>query len=234
MIIWGFDMKSLFTVNISFAFQQGKSFFEGIRFSMQSGRLYFLQGNNGSGKSTLLRILKGTMHPGETLQSTLVLDGIAYSAPDKKFISQVSMVGQDVDTMLSDAFTVAQNLRFANLPQFPRLKKLPNFFYADLLKEFGIDLDKPVHVLSGGQRQIVAIMMALQKPTRILLLDEPTAALDVKNAHMVMNFLEKLAHEQNLFVLMVCHDDNLTNHYGKNTCFLLQEDSTGRRSIIQH
>ena len=62
--------------------------------------------------------------------------------------------------------------------------RLPHATLFDIIKPLGIDMHKPAHLLSGGQRQFLAILMALQKPTKLLFLDEPTATLDKKNAHL--------------------------------------------------
>ena len=86
----------------------------------------------------------------------------------------------------------------------------------DFLKEFNIPLNVPVENLSGGQRQILSILMCLQKPTSILLLDEPTAALDTKNAQLVMSLLKTLQQEKNMLILMICHDPELLEYSEHN------------------
>src|SRR5581483_218231 len=90
-----------------------------------------------------------------------------------------------------------------------------------MLDHGNIDMTTPAHLLSGGQRQILAIMMALQKPTRVLLLDEPTAALDNDNAQQVMAFLENITAELNLITLIICHDKELVVTYGHHSCYEL-------------
>ena len=75
-------------------------------------------------------------------------------------------------------------------------------------------------------------MMALVKPTRVLLLDEPTAALDEQNTNMVMEFLAELVRSTGLIVLMICHDKELVDRYARDGYFeILVAQETGLRSI---
>jgi ABC-type lipoprotein export system ATPase subunit len=87
-------------------------------------------------------------------------------------------------------------------------------------------------MLSGGQRQILAILMALQKSASILLLDEPTAALDDKNSSMVMSFLnELLATDKNLTVLIICHDKELVDTYAHSQYHQIEVHDDNTRTI---
>lgn len=81
-----------------------------------------------------------------------------------------------------------------------------------LVDRFHIDRKKPVHLLSGGQRQILALLMVLQTPIDYLLLDEPTATLDEENAEMVFEFLQGLTQE-GLTIFVVCHDKDLVERF---------------------
>ena len=112
--------------------------------------------------------------------------------------------------MIADQFSFIENARLAAMAHYPGVTKLPQAtLYPELLQRFGIAMDKPTKLLSGGQRQILAIVMALQKKCSILLLDEPTAALDETNAELVMHFLQDLIRTTGLTVIMICHDSDL-------------------------
>ncbi len=157
----------------------------------------------------------------QQLSGSFGLDDVHYLIKNNRistgFTNQIKTVVQQVDEMIADQFTVAQNLQLAALQQRPNLGQLPNQQkLPNILQTVGMRLDTPVHQLSGGQRQILAILMALQKPTRILLLDEPTAALDPKNAHMVMQSLQKLAVERALIVLAITHEKEIVETYAQN------------------
>jgi len=111
---------------------------------------------------------------------------------------------------------------------FSRLKN-PSF-YPDFLEKFHIDVSKPASKLSGGQRQILALLMVLQKERSVLLLDEPTATLDEQNATLVFEFLMTLT-LQNVTLLVVCHDRELVNRYANGQHLHLEMGAHGLREL---
>ncbi len=229
--------KGLYIDGLTFSFPQStQPFFENLSLHCPAGKLYFIQGKNGSGKSTLLRIIQGSLMPGERLIGTFHLDSkpitIHANRVPRHFTYKIKTVVQDTDTMLADQFTVEQNLQCAQLPPTPGLGQLPTAQSLPLLmQEFGIKGSTEVKQLSGGQRQILAIIMALQKPTAVLLLDEPTAALDPRNASMIMDFLQKLASTHHITILIISHDKELVTTYSAGSYFELHEESTGIRAM---
>lgn len=232
-------MKGLTLDAMTFFFPNAKEpFFESLSLHCPVGKLHFIQGKNGSGKSTLLRILQGSIMPGEQLTETLSLNSEQAIIHNNRVPVQISQkiktVVQNTDDMLADQFTVEQNLQCAQFPINPALGSLSAALDVPfLLDEFGIRMTQQVSHLSGGQQQILAIVMALQKPTEVLLLDEPTAALDPKNSSMIMDFLSRLAHKQNLVVIIISHDAGLVDTYCSGSHFeLYQEDSEIRRLRI--
>jgi len=115
--------------------------------------------------------------------------------------------------MLAPHLNVKENLAYAQIHTTPSFFKfLPSVELPELLQTFAISENTPVGKLSGGQRQIIAITMALQKDTKLLLLDEPTATLDPENSALVMKFLTKLITKQNITIVIICHDPSLY-HY---------------------
>ena len=122
------------------------------------------------------------------------------------------------------------------MPEFPLFNYLPQYQpLPKLIKRFGISFEKPVYLLSGGQRQILAILMVLQKPTKLLLLDEPTAALDHKNSTMVMEFLKELLKSVSLTILIICHDKELVRTHAEDDFFEIKVDEkTEMRTISKN
>ena len=135
--------------------------------------------------------------------------------------------------MLADQFSFTDNLRLANLSSIPMLQRLPaHQSLPDFCKRFAIDVDNPVCLLSGGQRQVLAILMAIQKQVDVLLLDEPTAALDERNAFMVMKFVDQLAKSTGMTVIIICHDRLLVERC-TDEFYELVVSSDGRRKLVK-
>lgn len=224
---------------MNFAFCAGQPFFKDVSLHCPSGMIHFLQGKNGSGKSTFFNILQGHTQQNNQLTGTFIIDGqtteVDHNQLNFLFTQHVTTVVQDVDSMIASRFSVEQNLQCAHLARYPGLHNLPSATKLSLLQEFNIDKNKLVEQLSGGQKQILAIIMALQKPTKLLLLDEPTAALDPKNAHMVIQCLQKLAQELHITVLIISHDKELVLTYAPDYYFeIIQDNNDMRRIEIQH
>lgn len=186
--------------------------------TFESGKLHYITGKNGVGKSTLFRILQGRVAPTESVAGVCVRDDVSYDLSDSvqraRACSDVRMVQQNVQLMMADQFSFIENVRLAGMCDVPGLSRLPQAtLYPELLTRFGIDINMSVKFLSGGQRQILAIVMALQKQCSVLLLDEPTAALDEANATLVMQFLQDIICTTGITVIMICHDSDLLKSF---------------------
>jgi putative ABC transport system ATP-binding protein len=223
--------------NLSFKFNDKKSeyFFKNLSVEFIPNTVNFIQGDNGVGKSTLFNIVQGTIDEHASLDGSITLDGVTYTAHNNQLAhaltQQVHTVQQQYDRMIANQFTFMENLQLANLPMYPTLQSLPHATLFDIIKPLGIDMRKPVHFLSGGQRQLLAILMALQKPTKLLLLDEPTATLDKKNAHLVMQSLFQLAAQLRVTMLIICHDKELVAQYAKGNSFVMRQLENGERVL---
>lgn len=185
-------------------------FFKDLSFELEEGCIHALHGKNGVGKSVLLHLLSQQIEGGTAV-----------------------LLSQQFDQTLALQFTFLENLEFGLFARFPsplaRLKtsEIPQQF-AQLLKRFNIDVTIPVCQLSGGQRQILALLMKLQRAPSILLLDEPTAALDAQNAEMVFEFLHTL---KGVTMLIVCHDQELIQRYTTGQELYLEIGSDGVRQL---
>jgi putative ABC transport system ATP-binding protein len=185
-----------------------------IDFSLGKGDFCTLIGANGSGKSTFLKLMSGEYEPSS---GRIHREG------------QIAQVVQDVNQGTLAEMTLLENLAFA----YTRLKKPQFAFYKryrdtiiDLLK--GLDLgleafiDRPLKYLSGGQRQVIALLMAVNSGADILLLDEHTSALDPKMQIFLMQYTAQLIGEKQLTAVMITHkmDDALL--YGNRLMMLNQ------------
>jgi ABC-type multidrug transport system ATPase subunit len=177
-------------------------FFKDLSFQLEPGKIHALHGKNGTGKSVLLGLLNGKMAPQGVKEGEIKPHG------------KTLLVNQRFDQLIADTFSFDENLRFACMGRYPSLmKSLRQPLHGnDFINQFHIDVTKPVYMLSGGQRQILALLMTLQKPVDILLLDEPTATLDEENAVLVFEFLKALS-EQGITIIVICHDRELVGRY---------------------
>lgn len=195
-------------------------FFDDLTFDLEPGQIHALHGKNGTGKTVLLNILARRISP-HAIVNGEITGG-----------ENVCLVDQRFDRMIADQFSFEENLKFAAMDRFPSLfsglKQPMN--HSEFLEKFHIDISLPVHKLSGGQRQILALLMVLSRPTNILLLDEPTATLDEQNAVMVFEFLKTLV-QRDMTLLVVCHDQELVNQYATGQHLHLHMDALGVRRL---
>jgi len=224
----GFSVKSL-----SFAFKKGNPlFFDSLSFLCRSGVVTFLQGKNGVGKSTLFRLIGGHADHHELLEGAYQLDGETFVCSHNQFprayCQHVKMVIQDVDQMLALECTVEQNVRLAQVLRYPTLSLLPPVRKMDNMLH-GIDMQLKASQLSGGQRQLLVLSMMLQKPVRLLLLDEPTASLDDYNADLVIEMTENMARQYNLVVLIITHDADLVSKHKNTDLLVLKQTGHGKQ-----
>jgi putative ABC transport system ATP-binding protein len=233
-------MKKDFTVkNLKFRFDdtQPQWFYTDASCTFTHNKINFIRGKNGSGKSTLFRLLMGKREALEELSGTITWHNktlnLTYEDDRNYLKKHIRLAPQKFDLMFADQFTFKQNLQLASLPQYPGLKTFKETVtIPSLIERFGINYTVPVGMLSGGQRQILAILMALQKPASLLLLDEPTAALDDKNSRMVMEFLrDLLAAHTELTILIICHDKELVDEYAEKSYYQIEVHDDNTRSI---
>jgi len=223
--------------NLSFQFHsQNDFFFKNLKAEFEAGTLHFIRGHNGAGKSTFFRILRGAINKNEKSSGDICVQEQCFTLQKNGYehlSNYIRMVPQKFDRILANQFSFIHNLKFANIPNLPGLTSLPDHQpIPEFVKKLNIDMDQPVKLLSGGQRQILAILMALQKTTKILLLDEPTAALDDRNAHMVLRFLASLVQIMDLTVLIICHDKELVQQHAQKGFFEIGIDNNSQERTI--
>lgn len=207
--------KTIELKNLSVSFATNKKFlFNNTHYTIEENTLTFVQGKNGAGKSTFFKLLTAdkTVQPHST--GTLTRSGTTYNLNSPAYTQyaqkNITLVPQAFDELLVPDLTFQENLACAHLKQYPTafsyvtVPRLP-----PLAATFNIPTTIPVAMLSGGQRQILAILMTLERPTSLLLLDEPTATLDEENTHLVMDFLKTILQKQIVTILMICHDPSL-------------------------
>ena len=183
---------------------------DGADLTIRAGRVLALVGDNGAGKSTLVKGLAGT-GPLDSGEITVAGRQVAVRTPAEASALGIETVYQDL--ALCDNLSVVANLylgRELRRPQPWRLlhRARMQAQAAEVIRDLAVhlpDLDRPVAALSGGQRQAVAVSRAVLWGSRIVLLDEPTAALGVEQTAMVYRLVRRLR-DRGLGVVLISHN----------------------------
>ena len=172
-----------------------------INFSFNAGKIYSLMGPSGSGKSTLLNILSLIDEPnsGNIKINNNSIDHLSKSYNDKLRAKKIGIIYQD-NNLLSD-FTVIENIYLSRL-SIDENKDRALVDAKKLINKLGLSnrVNHLTSELSGGEMQRVAIARALINSPNIILADEPTGSLDIKNAKDVFKILLKLKNKNRLIV----------------------------------
>ena len=190
----------------------GKSFgaitaLSDVSLSIERGMVTAIVGDNGSGKSTLIKLLSGNLSPD---CGTITVEGREYSSLTIPQALQMGIRTVYQELSLDDCKNSYENIFLGHeLMHGPFLdRRRMEREAAGLLQRLEInipDLTEPVRVLSGGQRQGVAIARVMLQSGRLLLLDEPTAAMGIREAYQTMELLRRLRAEGHT-LLIVSHD----------------------------
>ena len=160
---------------------------EGVMLDMYPGELLVLIGTNGSGKSTLLKTLAGLIHP---VHGDLhVLGQHAGQLPTRvAYLPQHPVSSHTLPLQVRDVVTMG---RFAHLGLFKRTSSSDRAIVNSAMQRTGIDeqANKPIRDLSGGQQQRTHLAQVLAREAEILLLDEPTAGLDINGRKLVAELI---------------------------------------------
>ena len=179
----------------------------GASLVVERGRLSALVGANGSGKSTLIRLLAGLLKP---TAGEVTLDGVPLARIEARVRARrVAYVPQSVSTVFP--FTALEVVLTGRSPHATRFRfETPRDVEAARAALVAVDAAhleaRPVTELSGGERQLVALARALAQEPECLLLDEPSAALDLKHRAGLIRHLRRLRDEQGMTALVVTHD----------------------------
>lgn len=199
----------------------------GVNLRIEEGSFVTVIGSNGAGKSTLLNTLAGDVMAS---QGRVCVDGQDVTPlPVHARSAMCARVFQDPLAGTCGPLTIEENLALADDRGQPRTLRFAlgaarRARYRELLAPLGLGLEDRLadrmELLSGGQRQAVSLLMATMQPSRILLLDEMTAALDPHMANFVMELTRRIVAERRLTVLMVTHSMAQALAYGDRTLMM--------------
>lgn len=182
----------------------------GIDAEIRSGELTYLVGESGSGKTTLISILAGILYP--TAGQVEVFGTDIYSLTDTELVlfrlKTIGFIFQQYN--LLPTLTAAENAAVPLIAAGMRRKEAVERgrFLLDRLN-IGMHADKLPRQLSGGQQQRVAIARSLVHEPRLVVCDEPTAALDARSGRRVMDLLREVALASERAVIIVTHDNRI-------------------------
>jgi iron complex transport system ATP-binding protein len=201
--------------DVSFAYSRGAgAVVHGVSLKIAAGDMVGLLGPNGAGKSTVLRLATRVLKP---TSGRLLLQGDELGSLDRREIARrVAVVPQDFSVQF--AYTVQQIVEMGRMPRIGAFGIVHSADHQAVLEALDSTSMMPLagrifNELSGGEKQRALIALALAQDTPILLLDEPTAHLDIRHQIEVLELLRRLNRERGLAVLAALHDLNLAARY---------------------
>jgi len=182
-----------------------------VSLRIEAGTLAALIGANGSGKSTLIRMLAGLLRPES---GKILLEGKSLDEwPPRMRARRIAYMPQSTATAFPfRAIDVVLSGRTPHTERFHLEEREDRERAMEALESAGAAhvAERPVTALSAGERQMVILARALAQEPRLLLLDEPSAALDLKHRAALIRTLARLRESRGLSVLMITHDLQLT------------------------
>jgi simple sugar transport system ATP-binding protein len=203
-----------------------------VSMAVHAGEVMCLLGDNGAGKSTLIKILSG-VHRASEGQYLVEGQRVAFDSPRDALAHGIATVYQDL--AMIPLMSIARNFFLGSEPTtgWGPFKRFDINFAARVAREelfkMGIDIrdpSQPVGTLSGGERQSVAIARAVYFGAKVLILDEPTAALGVKQAGVVLRYIAQ-ARARRLGVVFITHNPHHAYAVGDRFTILKRGRSTG-------
>jgi ABC-type sugar transport system ATPase subunit len=180
-----------------------------VDFEVRQGEVMALVGDNGAGKSTLIKSIAG-IHTTDSGETFFEGERVSISGPKEAAKLGIEVVYQDL--ALCDNLDVVQNMYLGREAHdiFQRLKEpVMEQKTAETMKSLRVttirSIRQPVATLSGGQRQSVAVARAVMWNSKVVILDEPTAALGVAQTEQVLALVKRLA-EQGIAVVLISHN----------------------------
>lgn len=206
--------------------------------TVEPGDFIVIVGTNGAGKSTFFDTIAGKTIP---TNGTITLNGTNITKLNElQRTSMITRIFQDTQLNSVGSLTVIQNFAIA---QYSRrsarlvngMQVMPRTHAEKLMQQIGMDksiLDRPMSALSGGQRQLIAFVMATQYIPQVLLLDEPTAALDPQASTKLLHYATKFIKEHKITTLLITHDPHIALSVG-NKVWILENGTITKQFGIQ-
>jgi putative tryptophan/tyrosine transport system ATP-binding protein len=191
-----------------------------VSLTVNDGDFVTIIGSNGAGKTTLFNLISGNIVPTD---GRIIINGRDVTKdPEYKRAKYIGRIFQNPLLGTASNMSIEDNMIIAHKKGFKGLRKSLNNkkreFFKDKLKELNMGLEhrlkSNVGLLSGGQRQALTLLMMVISGPDLVLLDEHTAALDPKNAQMVLDLTKQFIREFNLTTMMITHNMAHAIEYG--------------------
>ncbi|QIQ22304.1 ABC transporter ATP-binding protein [Zophobihabitans entericus] len=200
-----------------------------LNLNIKEGEFVTVIGSNGAGKSSLLNIISGNLIADSGY--VIINEKDVSKLPAWQRAGLVARVFQDPMAGTCEKLTIEENLALAysrgrKRSLLPALNRHLRILFKDKLATLNLGLENRLSdmmgLLSGGQRQAISLLMSSLQPSKILLLDEHTAALDPKTAQFVLQLTNQIVSENKLTTMMVTHSMKQALEYGTRTVMLHQ------------
>jgi len=216
-------MLKLENINVQFGVNH---VLKNLSCSVDKGDFIIVVGSNGAGKSSFFDTIAGKIQP--VSGSVLVEDNDVTSLNELQRSGMITRIFQNTRLNSVGCLTVAQNLAIAQYSRrtaqlIDGMYEMPRQRAIELVQDLGMDesiLDRPMRALSGGQRQLIAFVMSTQLIPKILLLDEPTAALDPQAATNLLEYAAKFIKKHKVTTLLITHDPQIALSLGNKIWIL--------------
>ncbi|SFQ10563.1 iron complex transport system ATP-binding protein [Oscillibacter sp. PC13] len=204
--------------HLNFSYPCGRQILKDISFSAESGAFLAILGNNGAGKSTLLKCFDHILRP---QSGSVLVDGTdLLTLSLSELAKQVAFVAQGAS---GARLTVYDMLLLGRKPYIKwGISQRDRGIADDTLRQMGLDhlAMRYLDQLSGGEQQKVLLARALVQEPKVLLLDEPTSNLDLRNQYEVLGLVRHVCRERGITAVVVIHDLNLALRFCDRFLFL--------------
>ena len=209
--------KSIKLVNISFQYNKNlPNILNKLNFEINRGEKIAIKGQTGSGKSTLANIISGLLDP---LEGEIYIDSAVLNSKNlKNWQKNVAIVPQTVflnNVSMLENIAMGQNINEIDVERAKKCASLSSIaeFIETLPNKYNERVGEKGVRLSGGQRQRIAIARALYRHTNLIIMDEPTNALDTETENLVMKSIINLS--KDITVIMISHNSNTLKFFDK-------------------
>ncbi|MDR3030823.1 MAG: ATP-binding cassette domain-containing protein [Holosporales bacterium] len=197
-----------------------RDIFKNLSLSISRGEFVLITGSNGVGKTTLFNAISGAI---SVKKGKIILnDNDITNLPQHKRSTMISSVLQDPRLGTVGEMTILENLNISYMRRkYKRISKNVVDYFREKLSILGMNLENRLNEyaknLSGGQRQLLSLVMATISDYELLLLDEITASLDPKTSDTVMEMTNKIIAQEKKTCFLITHNTKYINNFGTRT-----------------